>query len=515
MISVSPAGMSHRIPDLAQRKLEDARIAEKARRFRQKGCQVVAVQGLGFVGSAVVAVVADAKNSAARPRFYVIGVDLPTPESYWKVAELGAGRAPVVSLDRKHQELIRNAVKINQNLDSSASEEIYSLADIIVVDVPLGVRDRFIKTPSDIKIDFEGFKKAVQAIGKTMRPRALVIVETTLPVGTCANVVIPLLKKERARRGIKSPLLLSYAYERVMPGRHYVDSLKKYWRTLAGIDKKSVEKTREFLSSFIETKTFPMFELEDIESAEIAKSLENSYRAANIAFIHEWTLLAEKTGVNLFAVIDSIRVRKGTHDNIRFPGFGVGGYCLTKDALLAQWGLKHFFKSGHCLETSLKALWINNEMPEHTLDLIRELAGSLKGKKIVVCGVSYLADVSDTRHSPAELLVNLLIKSKAVVVVHDPSVRVWNECPGIKVQQDLAKSIEGADGIVFTTPHQEYAGLSAKAILGRAGKKPFLVDAQNIINDKKAEELRKRGCRLSGVGKGHWRKKNYHVAAKR
>ena len=165
-------------------------------------------------------------------------------------------------------------------------------------------------------------------------------------------------------------------------------------------------------------------------SSELGKLLENSYRALNIAFMHEWTLLAEKIGVNLFDVVDSIRVRRGTHDNMRYPGFGVGGYCLTKDSLLAQWSAANLFGIDTVLEMTLAGLKTNYEMPLHTLQLVEEAAGgSLVGKTIAVCGVSYLAEVADTRNSPTETLLEGLLEKGARPRLHDPHVVTWIERP--------------------------------------------------------------------------------------
>ena len=236
-----------------------------------------------------------------------------------------------------------------------------------------------------------------------MRPDALVLIETTVPVGMTDQVVLPTLRGERLLRGIDTPVLLAHAYERVMPGPQYVSSIRAYPRVFAGADERSSEAAREFLSSFIHTPDGDgLSQLADTVSSELAKLLENSYRATNIAFMHEWTLLAENLGVDLFRIIDVIRKRKGTHDNMRYPGFGVGGYCLTKDSLLAQWGADHLLGSeANQLRMTLDALRTNALMPVHTAQLVREAAdGDLSGAVIAVCGVSYIPDVADTRNSP-------------------------------------------------------------------------------------------------------------------
>ena len=99
--------------------------------------------------------------------------------------------------------------------------------------------------------------------------------------------------------------------------------------------------------------------------------MENSFRALNIAFIYEWALLAENIGINLFKVIDSIKKRKGTHDNMMKPGFGVGGYCLPKDGLLAQWSIENIFHISNLkLKMTIEALQINDKMPLHAQSLL-------------------------------------------------------------------------------------------------------------------------------------------------
>jgi nucleotide sugar dehydrogenase len=343
-----------------------------------------------------------------------------------------------------------------------------------------------------------------------MRPDALVLVETTVPAGICERIVQPVINDERDKRGIDAPLYLAHAYERVMPGPKYLDSIRQIWRTFAGINDDSAVRARSFLSSFIDTESYPLWELEDTNSSELSKLLENSYRAMNIAFIYEWTLLAEQIGVNLFEVVNSIRVRKGTHDNLRFPGFGVGGYCLPKDSLLAQWSSTTLFKTDVILNLTLEALKVNDQMPLHTLDLLTELVGGdLSGKKIAVCGVAYLPGVPDTRSSPSELFVNELLKKQAMVSVHDPYVITWPEMPDISVSQNMADCLADADGIVFAVPHPEYLQLTPQMLLEYAAGSTVIVDAQNILTDEKAANLHAAGCRLIGVGKGHWRKRGY------
>jgi len=211
-------------------------------------------------------------------------------------------------------------------------------------------------------------------------------------------------------------------------------------------------------------------------------------------------------------VVDSIRVRRGTHDNMRWPGFGVGGYCLTKDSLLAQWSATHLHESDLVLRMTLDALRVNYEMPRHTFHLLTELLGGhLRGKTIAVLGISYLPEVGDTRNSPTELLCDELAAAGATPRVHDPHVAVWNERPEITVWRELPQCLEGVDGIVLAVGHREYLELDVGDIVREGAHPPVIVDAQNLVDDDKAARLHHAGCRILGVGKGHWRKRNYET----
>ena len=504
-VSRAPDGAEFPVPSPEEIAVQFAEIEKRA-----EGQRVVVVQGLGFVGAAVAAVIAAARDESGKPLFFVIGVDLPTPSAFWKIGKINAGFAPIASPDAEFDQLVSEAVHQTQNLCATASEKAYALAEAIIVDVHLDVIDRAVESAGEIQINLAGLESAIRAVGRGMRADTLVLVETTVPFGTCERVILPALREERSARGISTPVLLAHAYERVMPGPRYIASIRRFWRTFSGIDPASAERAREFLASFIDTDDFPLRELGNPIASEMAKILENSYRAANIAFIHEWTLLAERTGVNLWEIVDSIRVRQGTHDNMRYPGFGVGGYCLTKDSLLAQWSATHLFKMDHVLEVTMKALQINYRMPLHTFDLLNDLCGGeLKGRRVLVCGISYLPDVADTRNSPTDIFVEALGAAGARWSAHDPCLQFWPEYPDgeLRSRPTFPARLRrcGSRGL-----RRSPRGLSPPQNAPADFPKPLLiVDANNVIDDTKAAALHGKGHRLLGVGKGHWKKLGY------
>ncbi len=211
-----------------------------------------------------------------------------------------------------------------------------------------------------------------------------------------------------------------------MPGVNYVSSINNFYRVYSGVNELSKQRAKEFLETIINIKDYPLSELKSTNASELAKVLENSYSAANIAFIQEWTEFADVCGVDLFEVVSAIRKRP-THSNIMLPGFGVGGYCLTKDALLADWAYRNNFSGTKRLEYSTMAIHTNDLMPGYTFSLMKRHFRTLEGVRIAILGVSYLKDVGDTRYSPTEYFYNLCLTENADIYLHDPMIEIWKE----------------------------------------------------------------------------------------
>ena len=170
---------------------------------------------------------------------------------------------------------------------------------------------------------------------------------------------------------------------------------------------KSKKKCFNFLKTFINTKKYKLTEFNNLTECETSKILENSYRAINIAFIDEWTRVASKLDIDLLKIINAIKSRP-THSNIMKPGIGVGGYCLTKDPDFINYSLKNIYKSKYKFPIVNSSIKINKEMPKTSFEYLK-LKTELKGK-ILICGLTYKEDTSDTRNSPTLDLVRLLEK---------------------------------------------------------------------------------------------------------
>ena len=496
-ITKSPFG------DVVEYQLDDEKEINKLNSFVDNKRKNVVIQGLGFVGAAMAAAVSNAKNEKGERLYNVIGVDLPDERNYWKIALTNRFIPPVVSTDKTLIQAYKEA-GLAGNLMATHSSHAYSLADIIVIDIHLDINKKEIGNVNDYNFTYNIYKKALNIVAENIKEETLVIVETTVPPGTTEKVIFPLFKEVLEKRGLdSSKFYLAHSYERVMPGPKYYDSIVNFYRVFSGVDQGSRAKAREFLQSFINTDEYPLTELHSTNASEIAKVLENSFRAMNIAFIKEWTDFAGNADVNLFEVIDAIRIRP-THKNIMQPGFGVGGYCLTKDALLADWAYQNHFNNNKHLDMSINAISVNDLMPDYTFDLLKKFYPSLDGKKIIIFGISYLSNVSDTRYSPTEYFYDLCEKENAEVFVHDTMVTYWDE-KNKEINTDL-NSIKDYDAeiAVFTVTHKEYLELSSNKILEMIPKLKLVIDANNVISDKTALELINKGISIVGVGKGHW-----------
>ena len=459
---------------------------------------VVAVQGLGFVGAVMSLVCANAIDGD----YAVIGVDLPRNDTFWKIKSINEGLFPVIASDPKIQEFY-NIAKQKGNLLATYDSYAYSKADIIIVDINLDVNkdSDFYGELNGFKVDLTAFKKAMKAIGDNCKEDVLILIETTVPPGTSKKVVYPIIKKCLSKRGLSvNKFKLGHSYERVMPGPNYIDSIQNFYRVYSGINKKSADSVEQFLRTIISTNKYPLTRLGNTNATEMAKVLENSYRAMNIAFAVEWSRFAEESGVNLYEVVDAIRMRP-THKNLMYPGIGVGGYCLTKDPLLASWSKQNLFEAVEGLGQSIKGVQINDKMPLYAYQFLKKEINNLKGKKVLLLGVSYRSDVGDTRYTPVEPFYNYLIKDGAKIKLHDPYVKFWEEV-GLEVNDNLDNVFESELNIVvITTAHNEYKDSEYLINFLLKKKSLFIFDTVGLLTNSQVSQLSKKH-KVRVVGRG-------------
>lgn len=527
-VSIAPDGTEFPLPQPEDYKAEFERIRALADEQRAMGREVVVVMGLGFVGIVMAGVVADAVGPDGRPNKFVIGLQRPSARSFWKISILNQGRTPIDAEDPEVPEILHRIVHEKRNFVATYNEEVLSLADVVVVDVQCDIFKPELANVASATVEMRAFMAAIKTIGEYIPAECLTLIETTVPPGTTEQVVKPILEKRFHRRGIKNPPRVAHSYERVMPGREYVRSIRDYWRVCAGVDEVSSKRCETFLTEVLNTRDFPLTVLASTNESETAKIVENAWRAVNIAFSAEWGLFAEKVGVDLPKVLDAIRKRP-THQNVLFSGPGVGGYCLPKDGGFGIWAFKNFFNGDpDIFKITPLAININDLRGFHSVELVEEalteMGESVQGAKVLLLGCAYREDVGDTRYSPIELIARKLAHLRAQVAVHDPYVRVWPELlyqeeeydhslaryfqhqealPGLVVQKDLAASLHHVDAVVIGVRHEQYKALDPDWVVDKIGGPAAIIDCFGVLSDEKIKRYIARGCTVKGVSRGH------------
>jgi nucleotide sugar dehydrogenase len=468
--------------------------AREGRQVQESTRPIVCVQGLGFVGSAMAVAIANASDGQGNPCFDVVGVDLPSRLGRTRAAALNRGAFPIESADESMAAALRTAHS-RGNLIATTSEDFYASCSIAVVDIPLDV-DLESDHPH---VDFSAFEAGVRTLGRSLSPGSLIVVETTVPPGTCQKVVGPTVRAELAARNLPpDALMIAHSYERVMPGDEYLASIVEMPRVFAGLTEDAADACEAFLSKVVNVARVPLDRMHSTTASETGKVLENSYRAVNIAFAEEWGRFAEAAGIDLFEVLHAIR-RRPTHANIRQPGFGVGGYCLTKDPLMGLVAARQLLcRPDLTFDFSTRAVSVNRAMPLVTLRRLQDELGSLSRKRILLLGVSYRQDVSDTRFSPSGLFVREAYDKGATVTCHDPFVKNWPELE-LEVLADLPDAA-AIDAVVLAVPHSQYRQTDFVEWLGI--HRPLFFDANNVLTGIQRESLVSAGARIRYIGRG-------------
>lgn len=323
-------------------------------------------------------------------------------------------------------------------------------ADVYLIAVPTPFKDNHVP-------DLSFVSAATQSILPTLRKGALVILESTSPVGTTRKME-QLIYKERPE--LKGNIHIAYCPERVLPG-NILHELKHNDRAIGGIDEESTLKAISFYKHFVVGELHPT----NAKTAEMVKLVENASRDNQIAFANELSIICDKAEINVWEMI--ALANKHPRVNILNPGTGVGGHCIAVD----PWFIVSEFPDESTLIK--KSRETNNYKTEWVIEKIKNSALGFKiehGRDpIIACmGLAFKPDIDDLRESPA-LYVNDTLKEEGFSIV---SVE-----PNLESDQDreltgVSEAIQSADIIVFLVAHSDFKGLaidSAKVIIDFVG----------------------------------------------
>jgi nucleotide sugar dehydrogenase len=528
---VSPSGEKFAIPEEEEYAVEFERIESLASEARGAGKEIVVVMGVGFVGAVMGAIVADTVDKeTGKPSNFVIGCQRPSRRSYWKIPLLNRGISPVNAEDPEVAPMIERCVLDKKTLVATYNSDCLKLADCVVVDVQCDYAKKEFGNMRTGRVEMGALENTMKTIGEKVPANCLTLIETTVAPGTTEFVAWPIMKKAFARRGIDSVPLLAHSFERVMPGRHYVSSIHDFWRVCSGCDEQARIRVEKFLHEVLNTEEFPLTVMDRPIESETTKIVENSFRATTLAFLDEWSLFAERNGVDLIKVVNAIKVRP-THSNIIFPGPGIGGYCLPKDGGLGYWAYRQILGfDDDIFKITTQAIDINDTRSLHVATLVRDalcnMGRDVAGTPILLCGASYRQDVGDTRYSGSEIVVRKLTEMGAEMRVHDPYLEHWYElekqdsypAPGhslsrffrnqdrlsdIRIEDDLAEALAGVEAVILAVPHSQYLHLDPMKIVDWTGKPLAVIDCFGILDDERIRKYFEFGCEVKALGRGH------------
>ena len=352
----------------------------------------ICVVGLGYIGIPTAVV-------AAESGFEVLGYDIDTE----KVKRLNSKETVI-----EEPELgLRLAAVIEEK--SFKAFTTIQVADCFVICVPTPLTE---KKQAELSYVYS----AAEEISKVLKNGDVVLLESTVPVGTSEKVAKFLMEKTGLKAG--TDFFFAFCPERVLPGKIFYEIVYNS-RIVGGINKKSSDIAKQFYSAFVKADIYYNI---DASSAEMVKLVENSYRDVNIAFAHQVAGMAESINLDPYAIIEL--ANKHPRVNILMPTCGVGGHCISID----PWFLAETFPNDTQLLVSARQ--INNARPQHVLAKLQEHIKSFRkvnnrNCSIAVLGLTYKADVDDLRESPALFIAEQLKMYKYInLMVAEPNVDI-------------------------------------------------------------------------------------------
>jgi UDP-N-acetyl-D-glucosamine dehydrogenase len=397
----------------------------------------VGIIGQGYVGLTI--------SAFAGNFFEVIGFDT----NHSIVSQLNLGISHIEGVDGS---VLLQLVKGGNYKATTQASDLYGV-DVIVIAVPTPLT-------TDRKPDLAFIDSACKTIGQNISTPVLIINESTSFPGTLRNFIKPAIEKYST-----APIEHLYAIspERVDPGR--IDfNQKNTPRLYAGLTPEASAKTRDFYSKFCDN----LVEVSSPEVAEAAKLFENTFRQVNIALVNEFAQIAHSLGISVYETLDAANTKP--YGFMKFtPSAGVGGHCIPVDpTYLAAVAEEH----GAPATFIRRANEVNLDMSKYVVNRVAmDNDGSLKGKSVLVIGVSYKPNVADVRETAAELVIEHLRSQGAVVSWHDEVVGNW--------KGESSAPLHGADISIVVTKHDS---VDEKKILASA---PYVFDTTGKVKGAK------------------------------
>ncbi|NLF14442.1 MAG: nucleotide sugar dehydrogenase [Anaerolineaceae bacterium] len=353
----------------------------------------VAVIGLGYVGLPLAV-------GFARAGYPVLGLDVDPR----KVAAIAEGRSHIQDVASADLAAVVASGRLTTSSDYRRLREMDAI--FICVPTPFDAR----KAP-----DLSYIEQAARGIAEHLQPGQLVVLQSTTYPGTTEEFVLPLLEESGLKAG--QEFHLAFSPERINPGdKHY--TVENTPKVVGGLTPQCTELARALLAQLFAH----VHVVSSPRAAEMTKLLENIFRSVNIALVNELALLSERMGIDLWEVIDAAKTKPFGFMPF-YPGPGVGGHCIPVDPYYLSWKAREYDFYTKFIELAAE---VNLAMPYHVVDIVGQALSQegkvLSGARVLIVGVAFKRDIDDARNSPAERIIELMLRRGADVCYSDPYV---------------------------------------------------------------------------------------------
>jgi UDP-N-acetyl-D-glucosamine dehydrogenase len=405
------------------------------------------VIGLGYVGLPLALLF-------ARRGFTVLGFDTDPV----KVDALGRGETYIRHIP---------AESIRQQRERFAATTDFarlSTVDACLICVPTPLNEY--RDP-----DLSFVHQTAEVISAHLRPGQLIVLESTTYPGTTDEEVLPILERSGLRcpvrrydaatvspescREVATDFLLAFSPEREDPGNRNFQT-HQIPKVAGGVNAPSALAARALYGAAFEKTVL----VGSARVAEMAKILENTYRAVNIALINELKLLCLRMGIDVWEVIEAARTKPFGFTPF-YPGPGLGGHCIPIDPFYLSWKAREYELTTRFIELAGE---INASMPGHVVEAVGEALNRRKqcfqDARILVLGVAYKKDIDDLRESPSLRVIELLLERGARVDYNDPYFPRLHKMRrydlGLASVELTAEALAGYEAVVIVTDHSTY-----------------------------------------------------------
>ena len=391
------------------------------------------VVGLGYVGLPLAV-------ESANSKLKVIGYDV----NEIRVSEINKGQSPIEDISNSELETAL------ATFEATTDQQKLSMCENIVISVP---------TPlTDYQPDLSYVISAARTVGENLVKNQVIILESTTYPGTTLEVLIPNLEKYSNMKA-GDDFFVGYSPERIDPGNE-IWKFKNTPKVVSGINEKSLLKIKKFYESIIDEVVI----VNGTKEAEMVKLLENTYRHVNIALINELAMLCKMLDIDIWEVVDAAKTKPFGFQSFR-PGPGVGGHCIPVDPEYLSFKTRQIGKPVRFVELAQE---INNSMPSYVITRCSELMNAnekvLNKSRILIMGVAYKKDISDTRESPAKDVIRGLLDKNANVSYLDPFVENLNINGEEITKIETDSNLSDFDLIIIHTPHSEFKNINFENI---------------------------------------------------